>query len=324
MKRREFIAGLGSTAAWPIVARGQQKRAPMIGYLHFASPQGLFAYQPTALRQGLSETGYIEGRNIAIDYRWAEGMISRVPALASDLVRRKVDVIVAVGPPCARAAKDATSTIPIVFAVGTDPVADGLVDSLARPGGNLTGVSMLAVDLTAKRLDLLSELVPQAQEIALLVNPKNVNPWIRDMQEATRVKGMQLQILEASTESEIDAAFATLVQQHADALVIGDDVLFTSRRDQLVALASRYSIPTIDRWREFAASGGLISYGPSLTAVNHQLGIYAGRILKGEKPSDLPVQQPTEFEFVINLKTAKALHVTVPPTLIARADEVIE
>jgi putative ABC transport system substrate-binding protein len=295
----------------------------VIGFLHFASP-GPFAYQVTAFQQGLSEIGYVERQNVAIEYRWAEGRYDRLPGLAADLVGRRVDVIVAVGPPSARAAKNATSTIPIVFVTGTDPVADGLVGSLARPGGNLTGFSLIAVDLTPKRLELLSELVPQARVIALLVNPNNANSWIGDVQEAARAKGVQLQILKAGTESEIDAAFATLVNLHADALVVGDDAFFTSRREQLVALAARYAVPTIERWREFAASGGLISYGPSLTAVFRQTGIYAGKVLKGGKPADLPVVQPTKYELTINLKTAKALGLDVPPTLLARADEVIE
>jgi putative ABC transport system substrate-binding protein len=251
-------------------------------------------------------------------------MIDRLPALAVGLVGRRVDVIAALGPPAARAAKNATSTIPIVFAVGTDPVADGLVGNLARPGGNLTGISILSNDLTPKRLQLLSELVPKARVIALLVNPKEANPWIGAVQEAARVKGVQLQILKASTEREIDAAFATLVPLHADALVIGDGVFFTSRREQLVALASRYAVPAIERWREFAASGGLISYGPSLTAANRQVGIYAGKILKGAKAADLPVVQPTTYELVINLKTAKALGLTIPQSLLVRANEIIQ
>src|SRR5215470_7416402 len=296
---------------------------PVIGLLHFASP-GPFGYQIDAFRQGLAEAGYVERQNVAIEYRWAEGVIDRLPALAADLVGRRVDVIAALGTPAAHAAKNATSTIPIVFAVGADPVAEGLIADFAQPSGNLTGISILAVDLTPKRLELLSEMVPQARVIALLVNPNNPNPWIGDVQKAARVKGVQLQILKAGTISEIDAAFATLVQLHAKALVIGDDVFFSTRRDQLVALASRYAIPAIERWREFAASGGLISYGPSLTAANRQVGIYAGKILKGAKPADLPVQQPTKFDLVINLKTAKALGLTIPASVLARADEVIQ
>jgi putative ABC transport system substrate-binding protein len=240
---------------------------------------------------------------VAIEYRWAEGHYDRLPALATDLVGHKVDVIAAIGPPSAHAAKSATSTIPIVFTVGTDPVADGLVASLARPGGNVTGISNLAVELVPKRLDLLSELVPQARVIALLVNPNNAytEPMIRDVQEAARAKRVQLQILKAGTQSEIDVAFATLVNLHADALVVGDDTFFTSRREQLVALAARYAVPGIYQFREYAAAGGLISYGSSLTALVRQAGIYAGMILKGAKPGDLPVHQPSKFELVINL-----------------------
>jgi putative tryptophan/tyrosine transport system substrate-binding protein len=296
---------------------------PVIGYLHFGSP-GLFAYQVAAFHQGLSETGYVEGQNLAIEYRWAEGRYDRLPALATDLVGHKLDVIAALGPPSARAAKSATSTIPIVFVVGTDPVADGLVASLARPGGNLTGISILAVELIPKRLELLSELVPQARVFALLVNPNSVNTWIGEVQQTARAKGAQLQILKASTESEIDAAFATPANLHADALVVGDDPFFTSRHEQLVALASRHAVPAIYQFREFAAAGGLISYGSSLTAANRQVGIYAGKILKGAKPAELPVEQSTKLELVVNLKTAKALGLTVPQTILVRADEVIE
>jgi putative ABC transport system substrate-binding protein len=321
MKRRAFIALIGgAAAAWPLVARAQQ---PRIGFLHFGSP-GPFASQVAAFDQGLKETGYIEGQNVAIEYRWAEGRYNRLAALAADLVGRNVDVIAAIGPPCASAAKHATSTIPIVFTTGADPVADGLVASLARPGGNLTGVSILAVELVPKRLELLSELVPQARMFALLVNPNNgySEPMIRDVQGAAGAKGVQLKILKASTESEIDAAFATFAELKVDALVIGDDPFFVARQNQLVALASRYLIPKAYQFREFVAVGGLVSYGPSLTAAILQAGIYAGKIVKGAKPADLPVVQPTEL--VINLKTAKALGTDVAPTLLARADEVIE
>ena len=325
MNRRRFLGTVSaSLLAAPLAVEGQQSAMPVIGYLHFASP-GL---APTAavFLQGLSETGYVEGQNVAIEYRYAEGRYDRLPALATDLVGRKVNVIAAVGPPSAHAAKSATSTIPIVFAVGTDPVADGLVASLARPGGNLTGISNLAVELVPKRLELLSELVLQARVIALLVNPKNAytEPMIRDVQEGARAKGVQLPILKAATESEIDVAFATLGNLHAGALVVGDDPFFTSRREQLVALASRHAVPAIYQFREFTAAGGLISYGSSLTALIRQVGIYAGKILKGAKPADLPIEQPTKFELVINLKTAKALGLTIPQSVLQRADELIQ
>jgi putative ABC transport system substrate-binding protein len=279
-----------------------------------------------AFRQGLSEAGYVEGQNLAIEYRWAEGHYDRLPALAADLVGRKVDLIMATSPPSALAAKGATSTIPIVFRSGADPVRDGLVASLARPGGNLTGVSFIADELTAKRLELLSELVPRAGVIALLMNPNNATAErvIRDVQEAARTKGLQLHVLKASSESEIDTAFASLVQLHAGALVVGADPFLSSRREQIVALASRRAVPSIYAWREFAASGGLISFGPSLTSAFRLVGHYAGKVLKGAKPADLPVQQPTTFELVINLKTAKALGLTIPPSLLQRADQVIE
>lgn len=263
---------------------------------------------------------------MAIEYRWAEGHYDRLPALAADLVSRKVDLIMASSPPSALAAKSATSTIPIVFRGGSDPVGDGLVASLARPGGNLTGVILLADELTPKRLELLSELVPQARVIALLVNPNNTNPErnIRHGQDAARAREVQFPILKATTDSEIDAAFASLVQLHAGALVVAADPFLSSRREQLVALASRHAVPAIYAWREFAASGGLISYGSSLTAAHRLLGIYAGKILKGAKPADLPVLQPTTFELVINMRTARALGLAVPRTLLRRADEVIE
>ncbi len=326
MDRRDLLI-LGSTViAWPSVVRAQQTAMPVIGYLNSTSP-GPYALFLAAFRQGLGETGYVEGQNLAIEYRWAENHLDQLPALVADLVGRKVDMIVtAGGPPPAVAAKRATSTIPILFTAVGDPIGAGLVASLARPGGNVTGFSILVVELNPKRLELLSQLLPEARVVALLVNPKNPSSErvISDVQEAARTKGMQLPILKAASESEIDAAFASLVQMQVGALVVGSDPFFNSRREQLVALASHHSVPAIYEWREFAAQGGLISYGPSLTSVNRQAGTYAGRILKGEKPADLPVQQPTKFELVVNLKTAKALGLTVPQSILARADEVIE
>jgi ABC-type uncharacterized transport system substrate-binding protein len=325
MRRRDVLALLGGVAvSLARVARAQQKAMPVIGYLNTTSPApaGLVAF-----RQGLTETGYVEGQNVGVEYRWAEGRYDRVPALAADLVGRRVDVIVASGgPPSAVAAKSLTSTIPIVFVVGVDPVELGLVASLARPGGNLTGVSLQAVALVPKRFELLSELVPQTSKIALLVNPQNpsTEPQMQTTQEAARAKGVELSILKATTEAEIETAFTALTQLQAGALVVGTDPFFNNRRERLVMLASRYAIPAAYEWREFAEVGGLLSYGPSTFFLNYQLGIYAGQILKGAKPADLPVQQPTKFELVINLKTAKALGLTVPQALLARADEVIE
>jgi putative ABC transport system substrate-binding protein len=307
--------------------RAQQKAMPVIGFLGSTSPGRQLAPYVAAFRQGLSETGYVEGQNVTIEYRWAEGRYDQLPALAADLVGRKVDVIVAAGgSPPALAAQSATSTIPIVFTGVGDPVAVGLVAGLARPGGNITGFDPLALEMNAKRLELLSELVPQARAIALLVNPNawNAEPMIRDVQEAARAKGLQLLVLKASTVSEIDAAFASLVERDSGALVIGTEAFFGSRREQLVALTARHAVPAISQWRDFVEEGGLISYGPSYPAIWRQAGIYAGRILKGAKPADLPVQRPTTFELVINLKTAKALGLAVPPSILARADEVIE
>src|SRR5438067_2125882 len=327
MRRRDFIISLaGAMAAWPLAARAQQKAMPVIGVLS-AGPSGSFSPLMAAFLQGLSEAGYVEGQNVTIEYRFAEGHYDRLPALAADLVGRKVDLIMAGNPPAALAAKSATSTIPIVFRHGGDPVRDGLVASLARPGGNLTGVSQLGDDgLNAKRLELLSELVPRAGVIALLVNAKSsaAERQIQDVQQAARAKGAQLPILKASTETEIDAAFASLIELAAGALVVPGDPFLSSRREKLVALASRHAVPSIYAWREVAAAGGLISYGASLTAAYRLVGIYAGKVLKGAKPADLPVQQPTKFELVINLNTAKALELAVPQSLLVRADEVIE
>jgi putative ABC transport system substrate-binding protein len=315
----------GAAIARPFAVRAQQKAMPVIGLLIGTSP-GPFAPFLSAFRRGLSESGYVEGQNVAIEFRWAEGRYDRLPALAADLVARKVEVIATGGNPPTLAAKSATSTIPIVFLTGADPVGEGLIASLARPAGNLTGVSILTVELMPKRLELLSELNPQAKVIALLVNPDNSNAdrIMREVQEAARAKEVQFHTLKASTESEIDAAFTTLVQLPVGALVVTADPFFNGRREQLVALASRHSVPAIYEYREFPTAGGLISYGPSLTGMWRQVGIYAGSILKGAKPSDLPVEQPTKFELVINLKTAKALGLTIPQSIFARADEVIE
>jgi putative tryptophan/tyrosine transport system substrate-binding protein len=331
MRRRDLMTVLvGAMVGWPLCARAQQKAMPVIGILSAGSPGSPgrpAAPFMAAFRQGLSETGYVEGQNVAFEYRSAQGHYDRLPALAADLVDRNVDVIFAAGgTPATLAAKNATSTIPIVFRTG-EAVSTGLVASLARPGGNVTGVSNIAEELTPKRLELLSELVPQARVIALLVNPNNpvvIERIIRDVEEAARAKGVQLPILKAGTESEIDAAFATLVQLQAGALLVAADPFLTNRREQLVALASRHAVPSIYAWREFADAGGLISYGASLTAAFRLVGIYAGKILKGAKPADLPVQQPTTFELVVNLNTAKALGLIVPPSILARADEVIE
>ena len=324
MHRRCFIALLGAAITAAPALRAQQKDMPLIGYLALGAWSTALT---AAFRQGLSETGYVEGRNVAIEYRGAEGDYDRLPGMAAELVGRKVDLIVASGGlPSVLAAKNATSTIPIVFTSGDDPVAAGLVASLARPGGNLTGFSFLLGEMEPKRFELLSELVPQVGVFALLVNPNSprTEGIIRDVQEAAHAKRVQLQILKASTETEIDSVFASPVELHAGAFVVSIDPFFYGRREQLVTLAARHAIPAIYGFREFAAAGGLISYGANLAAIYRQEGIYAGKILKGAKPADLPVQQPTIFELVVNLKTANALGLTVPPSILARADEVIE
>jgi putative ABC transport system substrate-binding protein len=326
IRRRDFIRLLGgAAAAWPLVARGQQPAMPVIGFLNGASAQG-YAAQVSAFKQGLRESGYVEGRNVAIEYRWAEGQYDRLPALAADLVRRQVAVITA-NSAAALAAKAVTSTIPIVFTTPTDPVTSGLVASLSRPGGNITGVTTLAVEVEQKRLELLHELVPAARRIGALINPTGPNAEIeaRDMQDAARALGLEMHVLHASSEGDFDRAFAALLQFRAGGLVVGADPFFNSRSGELAALALRHALPAIYQFRDFVVAGGLMSYGGSeSTEPYHVAGVYAGRILKGEKPGDLPVQRATKVELIINLKTAKALGLTVPITLLGRADEVIE
>ena len=325
MNRREFITLLGGTAAWPLAARAQQPAMPVVGFLNGSSPNGYGRFL-SAFLQGLREAGYVEGRNVAIEYRWAEGQYDRLPALAADLVRRRVDVIAATSTPANRVAKEATTTIPVVFTTSSDPVELGLVASLSRPGSNVTGATTLNVEVGSKRLELLHEIVPPAAMIVELVNPNNPNleTQLRNIQAAGHTVGRRILVLSARTQSEIDAAFARLVEQQAGGLLINTDAFFFSQRDQLIALAKRYAIPVIFDRREFAEAGGLMSYGGSVTDVYRLAGIYTGRILDGKKPADLPVQQSTKVELVINFKTAKALGLTLPLSLLGRADEVIE
>jgi putative ABC transport system substrate-binding protein len=329
MRRREFITALGGVAAspllWPLAGRAQQPAMPVLGFLHSGAPKPNVNLA-TAFGNGLVEAGYADGKNVAIEYRWAEGNYDRLPALAADLVGRQVAVIFGAGPPAANAAKSATTTIPIVFVSGADPVESGLVASLGHPGGNITGVAIFVGQLAAKQFGLLRELVPKAAVVAVLVNPERplTEAIIRDVRAAAASSGHQIQIVKASNEAGIDKAFAALAELHADALIVGADPFFFGRNDQIVALAARYAVPAIYETREFAANGGLISYGASITDGYRRAGVYAGQILKGAKPADLPVLQPTKFELVINLKTAKSLGLTVSPGLLAIADEVIE
>jgi len=328
MQRREFIILLGgAAAAWPLAARAQQPTTlPVIGFINAASAQN-YTRQLSAFLKGLSEAGYVDGRNVTIEYRWAEAQNDRLPAMAADLVHRQVAVIAATSTPAALAAKAATTTIPIVFETGSDPVREGLVASLSRPGGNVTGVTQTNVEIAPKRLQLLHELVPAVSVMALLVNPANptlAETSTKEVQTAARSLGLELHVLNASSERDFDAAFAKLIQLRAGGLVIGPDVLFTSRSEQLAALALRHAVPTTYQYRAFAAAGGLLSYGGDIADAYRLTGNYTGRVLKGEKPADLPVQQATKVELYINLKTAKALGVNVPNALIGRANEVIE
>src|SRR5262245_1421249 len=325
MRRREFIAIIGCAAAvWSSKVHGQQPTMPVVRFVNGVSPCS-YAHHVAALRQGLSDAGYIEGQNVAIEYRWAKGEFGLLPALATDLVNHRVAVLVTSGSLAAQAAKSATGTIPIVFNV-TDPVGQGLAASLSRPGGNATGVNVLAGDLGPKRLELLREIVPKAASVTILVNPSSpvATLQLKLLQEAARAVGLQLQTLRASRQDEFDAVFAEYLQRRTDVMVVAPDPIFNDRRDRLVALAAKHAVPTIYEWREFVDAGGLMSYGASLKDTYRQLGIYAGRILKGAKAADLPIEQPTKFELVINLKTAKALGITIPQSILLRADQVIE
>jgi putative tryptophan/tyrosine transport system substrate-binding protein len=325
MRRREFISGFGA-AACPLAARAQRPAVPVIGFLG-APSSSLYAQYTAAIRRGLRETGFVEGQNVAIEYRWAAGQFNQLPALAMDLVSQRVAAIVTIGgTPAAVAAKAATSTIPIVFMVTSDPVQLGLVASLNRPGGNVTGIAMMGVELEAKRLELIRAIAPKAALIGMLVNPANpqAESQSRVIQEAARTIGQEVVFLKVSTRNELETAFANLVRRRADALLVGQDTFVFSECELLVTLVERHRVPAIFPWRECVALGGLMSYGADLKDAYHQTGVYAGDVLRGTKPADLPVMQPTKFEFVINLKTAKALGLTIPPTLLVRADEVIE
>jgi putative ABC transport system substrate-binding protein len=326
IKRRQFIAGLGSAAAWPLVARAQQPALPVIGFLSVQSAELDYKSVTVPFLQGLKEAGYVEGQNVAIEYRKAENQIDQLPALAADLVGRRVAVIIGTSTTAALAAKAATTTIPIVFSSGGDPVALGLVASLNRPGANLTGITPLSAELAPKRLQLLRELIPSAARFGVLADPEfpTTQSIVADLQTAARILGAQLVVVNARTDSDLEPAFAAFSQQDVGAVLVSDSTLYTRRTVQLAALAARRALPTISPFPEFALAGGLMSYGSSLGYVYHQAGVYAGRILKGDKPADLPVQQITKIELVINLKTAKALGLTIPETLLATADEVIQ
>ena len=326
MRRREFIAGLGSAAAWPLAAQAQQAAMPVVGYLGSQSAE--LDYKPATVPflQGLKETGYVEGQSVAIEYRWAENQNDRLPALAADLVLRRVAVIVAAGTNAALAAKEATTTIPIVFSTGTDPVASGLVASLSRPGANVTGTTVLAIELAPKRLQLLHDLIPNAVTFGVLANPtfSATSLMITSLQAAARTLGLQLIVANARTDSDLEPAFANFSQQHVGAVLVGSSTFYNRHMEQLATLAARHSLPAIFPYREFALAGGLMSYGSNFSYSYRQAGLYTGRILKGEKPADLPVEQAAKIETVINLKTAKALGLTIPETLLATADEVIQ
>ena len=326
MRRREFITVLGGAAAWPLAAHAQQTTMPVIGFLNSTSSD-VFTDRLRAFRQGLKETGYVEGENVAIEYRWADNQLDRLPQLAAELVRQRVAVMVTNAPPSTFAAKAATITIPIVFGVAENPVTLGLVASLARPGGNVTGINFVSLELAAKRLQLLRELMSGATRVAVLVNPANASitgATLRDVENAARAMALQIQVLNANTSSEIDAAFATLVRERPDALFVGSSPFLTARRVQLVQLSAYRAVPATYPGRQYTEIGGLMSYGASLTDAYRQIGVYAGRILKGAKPADLPVMQASKFELTINAQTARMLGLTVPPTLLSTADEVIE
>ena len=324
MRRRHFITMLGGAAAWPVVLRAQQSTVPVIGYLHSASPEP-YSAMIAAFRQGLAETGHIEGETVRIDYRWADGQFNRLPSLVAELLTRRPALLVAGGGDVsAAAARAATTAVPIVFTIGGDPVRYGLVSNLSRPDSNMTGVTFFTITLGPKRLEIFRELLPNAGRIALLVNPKSLNPDAKEVQEAARAIGQSVHVLEAANEGDIDVAFRALMQQRDEGLIVVSNPLFTSRREQIVTLANYHRIAAIYPLREYVAAGGLISYGASIRDAYRQSGVYAGQILKGARPADLPVLQPAKFELTVNLKTAKALGLDIPPTLLARADEVIE